>query len=159
MPIPVYGIAAWSGVGKTTFIVAMVEVLKSKGIKVGVLKHDAHSFDIDREGKDTFRFSSAGAEVVAIASADRAVVMENRYVSFNKIISLMKDVDIILVEGYKNTDIPKIGLYRALSGKPLAGDDFCCIVTDVLIDMDVPQFGFDEADKVVDFLLKRESLK
>ena len=159
MSIPVYGIAAWSGVGKTTFISALVRNLKSRGIRVGVLKHDAHDFQLDLEGKDTFYFSKAGADVVAIASANRAAIMENRRVSFNEILSSINNVDIVLVEGYKYENIPKIGLYRALSEKPLAGKDFCCIVTDTPIALDLPQFGFDDVDKVAEFLLERESLK
>jgi molybdopterin-guanine dinucleotide biosynthesis protein MobB len=81
MDIPVYSFIAKSGTGKTTLIEKLIPELKSRGLRVAVMKHDAHEFDVDKPGKDSWRMTRAGADVTVIASATHAAVMENRPVS------------------------------------------------------------------------------
>ncbi|MCD8374435.1 MAG: molybdopterin-guanine dinucleotide biosynthesis protein B, partial [Oscillospiraceae bacterium] len=78
--IPCFTFVAYSNTGKTTYIERLIAELKSRGVRVGALKHDAHEFEIDKPGKDSWRFARAGADVVAVASATKAAVMDYRAV-------------------------------------------------------------------------------
>ena len=118
--IPVYSIVAYSGTGKTTLMVRLIPELKKYGLRVAVLKHDAHEFDIDHRGKDSWRMTQAGADVTMLASATHAAIMENRHVDAEALLARVQDVDIILTEGYKHSNWKKIAVYREASGKPLA---------------------------------------
>ncbi len=106
----VLGFAGYSGSGKTTLIEALIPILKGKGFKVAVIKHDAHQIEIDHEGKDTYRFSKAGADEVMISSKDRSFYIRERERTLDEMIKDAGDMDIILVEGYKNADILKINM-------------------------------------------------
>ncbi len=113
MAIPVIAFAAWSGTGKTTLIEKVVAVLKAKGLRLAVIKHDAHRFEIDREGKDSWRFTQAGADVVLLSSPEKTALVAQRAHTLRELIASVRDVDLILVEGYKNEDLPQIGVSRA----------------------------------------------
>ncbi|MCR4590368.1 MAG: molybdopterin-guanine dinucleotide biosynthesis protein B [Lachnospiraceae bacterium] len=104
----VLGFAGYSGSGKTTLIEALIPLLKERGFTVAVIKHDTHEIEIDHEGKDTYRFSQAGADEVMISSKDRSVYIRERARTLEDMIKDAGDMDIILVEGYKNADIRKI---------------------------------------------------
>jgi molybdopterin-guanine dinucleotide biosynthesis protein MobB len=118
--IPVYSVVAYSGVGKTTLLERLIPVLKRRGLRVAAVKHDAHGFELDREGKDTWRLTRAGADVTAIVSESAAAVMDNRPLSFDDVLERVTGVDIILTEGYRHGGCRKIALLREDSGKPLA---------------------------------------
>lgn len=154
-PIPVYCFAAFSGTGKTTFLEKLIISLRERGLSVGVIKHDAHDFEIDREGKDTRRFSQAGAAVVAIASSAKAAFIEHRELSLGEMLSRVSGVDIILVEGYKYTRRLKLAIYREGAGKPFPGDpeDFIAVISDVPVDTTRPVFDIDDPGGVADFLI------
>jgi molybdopterin-guanine dinucleotide biosynthesis protein MobB len=160
--IPVYSFIGFSGSGKTTFIEKLIPELKRRGIRLGVIKHDAHDFEIDKEGKDSWRFSNAGADVVEISSAEKTAIISktNKAMHLDEIISRMGNVDLIITEGYKAGDKPKIAIYRAASGKPLPlePEKLTAIVTDVDTKTDIPCFGLEDVEKVVDFILCRENL-
>ena len=131
--IPVFSVVAFSGTGKTTLIEKLVRELKQRGLRVAVVKHDAHEFEIDREGKDSWRFTKAGADVTAIVSATKAAIMENRAVTIEALLEKITDVDIIITEGYKAGPWPKIAVMRAATGKPLPipMEDCIAVITDV----------------------------
>ena len=107
---PVVGFSGFSGSGKTTLIEKLIPLLKKKGLKVAVIKHDGHDFEMDREGKDTYRFSKAGADTVLISSVSKSARLGNQSRSLEEMIKDAHDADIILVEGYKYADIPRIGV-------------------------------------------------
>lgn len=155
--IPIISIVAWSGTGKTTFLEKLIPVLKNKGLRVGVIKHDAHRFEIDKEGKDSWRLTQAGADVTALISPDRAVIMENRAVELEHLIAEISDVDLLLTEGYKFGNWPKILLYRKELGKPIPIDPQKCfaVVSDVSIHTSCPLFSLDEVDLVADLICSR----
>jgi molybdopterin-guanine dinucleotide biosynthesis adapter protein len=125
----VVGFAGFSGSGKTTLVEALIPVLKSRGLRVSVVKHAHHKFDIDHAGKDTFRHREAGAFEVVVASGKRLALMRE----FEKpgelkvhhlIAELYDGVDWVLVEGFKESDLPKIEVWRPALGKPaLYGED------------------------------------
>ena len=117
MKTPVIGFSAFSGVGKTTVMESVIRLLTARGVRVGVVKHDRHGFDIDHPGKDSYRHTQAGAAAVVITSPEKTAVVEQRGESLEACLQSIKDVDIILVEGFKHADIPRIGLCRKAVGK------------------------------------------
>lgn len=141
--IPVYSISAWSGAGKTTFIEGAVRELKRIGIRAAVIKHDAHNFEIDKEGKDTYRFTQAGAEIVAITCGTHSAIMENRFTPLEEILTRIHDVDVIIAEGFKNHDgLKRIGLRRGDYGLP--DGEYIAVISDVPFECDVPVFDVND---------------
>ena len=155
MKIPTYSLVAYSGSGKTTFLEKLLPELKKRGLRVAVVKHDGHDFELDKEGKDSWRITRAGADVTAIVSKTHAAIMENRPVPFEEIVGRIKDVDLILIEGGKHADWRKIMLYREGAGKPLAADPAECalIVTDAALDCTTPCFGLEDAAGVAEAIV------
>ena len=156
MTIPVYSIVAFSGTGKTTVITALISELKSRGLRVAAVKHDAHDFEIDREGKDSARMTAAGADVTIIASDAKAAMIENRPVSMEKLISRVTGVDIILTEGYKHGPWPKIGLLRAETGKPLPipPDECFAVMSDTEVETERPLLRLDDISGLADLIMR-----
>jgi len=152
---PIYSIVAYSGTGKTTLLEKLVAELKNRGQRVAVIKHDAHEFDIDHEGKDSWRFTRAGADVTVVVSESKAAIMENRPVPLETLLGKITDVDIILTEGYKSGAWPKIAVQRAATGKPLPVPAEGCfaIVTDVPEQTDTPCFDLDDASGLAEYII------
>lgn len=154
--IPVLAFAAYSGTGKTTLVEKLIESLNAKGLRLAVVKHDVHGIDIDREGKDSWRFSSAGADVVIVNSKEKTFCTEQRDLSFEQVLGKIKDVDLILVEGFKNETLPQIGICREATGKGFTApiSRYVAVVTDVkLEDVNIPRFQFDEIEKITKFIM------
>lgn len=105
-------IVGYKNTGKTTLICALIPLLQQKGYTVAVIKHDAHSFEIDHEGTDTFRQRAAGASAVAITGGARTVQIEEHGSSLAELIASFASYDFILVEGFKNEVYPKIVLIK-----------------------------------------------
>ena len=156
--IPVIGFAAWSGTGKTTLIEKILRELKSQGYRVAVLKHDAHKFEIDREGKDSWRFTNAGADMMLISSGTKTAIVEQRPRSFEENLSMIHDVDIILVEGYKQEAVPRIGISRKATGQglPHPVETYAAVVTDdeSIGSASVPVFGLEDTARITEFIKK-----
>ena len=153
--IPVLAFAAYSGTGKTTVIEKLVRVLKDKGLRLAVIKHDGHRFEIDHEGKDSWRFSKAGADITIIASEEKMAYIEQREVTLMQQIEMVHDVDLILVEGYKNENLPQIGIARKATGKGFTADisRFIALITDMDIDTTMPCFGLDSTEEIAEFII------
>lgn len=147
--------------GKTTLIEGIIRILKSRGYKVGVIKHDVRKFQIDYPGKDSFRFTEAGADNVVIAS-DSTVAMIRKVSerkSIEDLLSLFGDTDIVIVEGFKGNEFPKIEVYRKNASKCLLYknseynfQNFVAIVTNVNLTADIPVFNMNHIKKVADFI-------
>lgn len=155
--IPVLAFAAYSGTGKTTLIERLVVSLKEKGLRVAVIKHDGHRFDMDHEGKDSWRFTQAGADLSIISSAEKTALIEQRELSFPQVVAMVRNVDLILVEGYKNEPLTQIGICRKASGKGFTAElsRYIAVVTDTDIgDAEVPRFGFEEIQELTEFIMK-----
>jgi len=152
--IPIFSFVAFSGTGKTTLLEKLVAELKKRGQRVAVIKHDAHEFDIDHEGKDSWRFTKAGADITAVLSDSKAAIMENRPVALETILGKIADVDIILTEGYKSGAFPKIAIVREATGKslPIPEEECYAIVTDVPGKTSKPCFGLDDISGLADFI-------
>jgi molybdopterin-guanine dinucleotide biosynthesis protein MobB len=155
MTIPVYSVVAYSNTGKTTLLEKLIPELGRRGLRVAVIKHDAHEFEIDREGKDSWRLTKAGAQVTVVASRTKAAIMENRFVPIEELIARVKDVDIILTEGYKHGPWPKIALMRRENNQPLPlpPEECLAVVTDVPVETKTPCLGFDDISALADIIL------
>lgn len=153
---PIYSVVAYSNTGKTTLLEKLIPELKKHGLRVAVFKHDAHEFQIDKEGKDSWRMTQAGADVCAIASGTKAAIMENRPTDPEKVLKMITDVDIILTEGYKHGPWPKIVLYRKENGKPLAANPSECVavMTDEPIQTDTPCFDLNDAQSLAGVIIE-----
>jgi molybdopterin-guanine dinucleotide biosynthesis adapter protein len=119
----VIGFAGFSGSGKTTLIEALIPALKSRGLRVSIVKHAHHKFDIDHAGKDTFRHREAGAFEVVVASNKRLALLrefeQTAEMNVHHLIAeLYEGVDWVLVEGFKTSDLLKIEVWRESTGKP-----------------------------------------
>jgi len=113
MSTPVIQIVGYKNAGKTTLLEQLIRNLSEAGYKVGTVKHDAHQFEVDHEGTDTWRHRRAGAAITAIASATRTAIMAETGSSLDEILQHMQGVDIVLVEGFKQERYPKIVMVRA----------------------------------------------
>lgn len=159
--IPVIAFAAYSGTGKTTLIEKLVRELKNRGLRLAVIKHDGHKFEIDHEGKDSWRFAKAGAYVTVISSAEKTAYVEQGELTLEQLLDMIHGVDLILVEGYKNENLPQIGIARAATGKgfPNEPERFIALVTDMEVDTKVPCFGLEDIPLIADFILERTAVK
>jgi molybdopterin-guanine dinucleotide biosynthesis protein MobB len=134
-PVPVIGLVAASGTGKTTLLKSLVPVLRERGLRLGYLKHAHHSFDLDRPGKDSFEIREAGAEQTLLASSERWALQSaqretSRDPSLDEMVARFDAdaLDLILVEGFKFASYPKIELHRTALGRPLLYPDDADIV-------------------------------
>lgn len=157
--VSVISVVGRSDVGKTTFLEKVVKELKDKGYRVAVIKHDTHGFEIDHPGKDSWRMTQAGSDVVVISSADKMAMIKktSQELSLDQLEAyIMGGVDIILAEGYKSSDKPKIEISRAdVSDELLCTEqELLALVTDQHFDLDVPQFALDDVRGVVEFLIE-----
>ncbi|MCF0229862.1 MAG: molybdopterin-guanine dinucleotide biosynthesis protein B [Parasporobacterium sp.] len=130
--IPVIAFSGWSGSGKTTIIEKLIPELKSRGIRTAVIKHDAHDFEIDHEGKDSYRFAHAGADITIISSKEKTALIEQRSLNLNETIAMVHDVELIILEGYNNEPVPRIGISRQDTGKGLRhpAESHIALITD-----------------------------
>lgn len=158
-----------SGMGKTTLVESLIKEFKKKGYKVGALKHDAHKFDIDKEGKDSYRFTEAGAKDVVIASSEKIGVVKilEEDKSLSKVLELFDDVDIIFTEGFKQNLYPKIEVHRKevdknfLFKNSINKDTFIAIATNEHIE-GITNLDINNIDQIVNFIesyIKTEELK
>ena len=159
--IPVIAFAAYSGTGKTTLIEKLIRELKTRGLRLAVIKHDGHKFEIDHEGKDSWRFAQAGADITMISSAEKTAYIEQGGLSLEQLLGMVHDVDLILVEGYKNKDLPQIGIARKETGKGFTADvsRFLALVTDMEVEADVPCFGLEDIVGITKFILEKMTVK
>lgn len=155
--IPVIAIAGYSGSGKTTLIERLVRYLKTRGVRVAVIKHDCHGFEIDYEGKDSWRFFQAGADLTVISSPRQTACIEQREVSFDRLLGMVHGVDMVLVEGFKDKKLPQIGIARKATGKGFTDtfDRFFAVVTDLDVETTLPCFGMDDTAAIADFIVTR----
>ena len=119
----VFGIAGYSGSGKTTLLEALIPLLTAQGLRVSLIKHAHHRFDIDHPGKDSYRLREAGCSEVLLISDQRWVLMHELRgapePSLDEQIARFSDCDLVLVEGFKQTPIAKLEVHRPSVGKPL----------------------------------------
>lgn len=158
--IPIVSIVGRSGVGKTTLVEKLLVELKRRGRRVATIKHDTHTFEIDQPGKDSWRHAQAGSDVVVIAAPERLALIRRleREWTLDEIAALIEDVDIILTEGYKRANKPKIEVSRRERGHGLVSrsDELVAIATDQPFpEINVPQFALDDINGLTDLIEQR----
>ncbi len=118
--IPILSLTAYSGSGKTTFLEQLIRELKARGVRLAVVKHDGHDFDIDRPQKDSWRFAKAGADAVILSSSTKTAILQYFPREITAVVDEISGMDLILIEGLKHGPYPKLMLYRCDAQKPPA---------------------------------------
>jgi len=163
---PILGFAAASGTGKTTLLIQLIPLLKQRGLRVGLIKHSHHNFEVDKQGKDSYRLRAAGASPVMLASSHRRAIMTEFNPSIEpQLDEQLKvfeqdDVDLILVEGFKTETFPKIELHRGSLNKPylyLQDKNIIAVATDS--DLELPEhltrLDLNNPAQIVSFIMQR----
>jgi molybdopterin-guanine dinucleotide biosynthesis protein B len=156
----VFGIAGYSGSGKTTLLEKLIPQLVQRGLKVSVIKHAHHGFDIDRPGKDSYRHREAGAGEVLLACAHRWALMhecrDEGEPVLADLLGRLQPCDLVLVEGYKQEPIPKLEVHRPALGKPaLYPDraDIVAVASDAPLATRLPQLPLNDPAAIAAFLV------
>ena len=167
----VFGLAGYSGSGKTTLLEALIPRLTAAGLRVSLIKHAHHRFDIDQPGKDSYRLREAGCSEVLLISGQRWVLMHELRgkpePSLEEQIARFSECDLVLVEGFKDTPIPKLEVHRPSVGKPLiAGSGVETIVAVATDEPDVvskltvlPVLDINDRDAIADFILRHQEFR
>ncbi len=161
----IFGFAGWSGSGKTTLIEKLIPLITQRGLKVSLIKHAHHTFDVDQPGKDSYRHRHAGCTEVLVSSSRRwALVHELRGAQepgFAELVERLTPADLVLVEGFKREKLPKLEVYRASTGEALLhpqDKDIVAIATDERVDTKLPQFDLNDAPAIAGFVLRHVGL-
>lgn len=157
--IPMVSIVGKSDSGKTTLLEKLIRELTDRGYRIASIKHDAHSFEIDHEGKDSWRHKNAGAVLTLISSASKiAMVLDSDHDHTMKELRdrFIKDVDLILAEGYKREDLPKIEVFRSALRKEMlcsSQDNLIAVAGDPSsVPIGTPVFDLDDPKVLADFI-------
>jgi molybdopterin-guanine dinucleotide biosynthesis protein B len=160
-----FGFAGWSGSGKTTLIEKLIPLFVARGLKVALVKHAHHTFDVDQAGKDSYRHRHAGCSEVLVTSSRRwALMHELRGAAepgLAEHLAHLSPCDLVLVEGFKREPIPKLEVYRADVGEPLLHPhdaDIVAIASDPRLDTRLPQFDLNDHATIADFMLQHVGL-
>jgi molybdopterin-guanine dinucleotide biosynthesis protein MobB len=162
----IFGVTGWKNSGKTGLMERLVTEITTRGFSVSTIKHAHHSFDVDHPGRDSHRHRVAGASEVMLASGNRWALMhelrKEEEPPFDALLARMSPVDLILVEGYKRENHPKIECYRADVNDPMrqtSDNTICAIATDTDVgDRNIPVFDLNNTTEIADFILKHQGL-
>ena len=161
-----FGLAGWSGSGKTRLIMGLLPELIGRGYSVSTIKHAHHDFDIDKPGKDSFEHRRAGASEVMISSEKRWALMHEHRAALEPnaeaLIAEMTPVDLILIEGFKDDTHPKLEIHRDGNGKPLLypnDPNIVAIATDKPLETNLPRLDIDDILSIADFIESHCSLR
>ena len=156
----IFGIAGYSGSGKTTLLEKLIPQFTARGLKVAVIKHAHHGFDIDRPGKDSYRHREAGACEVLLSCNDRWALMHERRsdadVTLDELVARLAPCDLVLIEGFKQEPVPKLEVYRPENGKqPLfpGRQDIVAVASDAEVATSLPRLALDDVAGIADFVI------
>ena len=164
-PKPKLGFCAYSGTGKTTLLTQLIPILRNRGIQLGVIKHAHHNFEMDREGKDSFRFRQAGATEVMLASSRRWVLLHENSEEADpdpgELLQRMNldHLDLVLVEGFKHHMLPKIEIHRPSLGRDMMHPDLPGIIAlasdkTPSDNLDIPWLDLNHPEKIAEFIIE-----
>ncbi len=163
-PVPLLGFCAWSGAGKTTLLRRLLPLLRAHGLRVAVVKHAHHSFDVDHPGKDSYELREAGADQVLVASRNRVAwirELQRRHEAppLEEVLRCLDNgaIDLVLVEGYKSAALPKIEVHRPALGRPLLhpGDPHViAVASDRPVATPLPWLDLNRPVQVARFILR-----
>ena len=161
----IFGIAGYSGSGKTTLIEKLIPLFTGGGLRVSLIKHAHHRFDIDHPGKDSYRHRHAGCSEVLVASKQRWALMHElrgqREPTLEEMIGLIAPCDLLLIEGYKREPLDKLEVYRSTLGETLLyphDPRIVAIAGDQRVASELPQFGIDDAPAIAAFIRRQVGL-
>jgi molybdopterin-guanine dinucleotide biosynthesis protein B len=161
----VFGFAGYSNAGKTTLIEALIARFVAQGLRVSLIKHAHHGFDIDRPGKDSFRHREAGAtEVMLVCDRRWAIMHELRDEAepdLESQLSHLAPCDLVLIEGFKSNAVPKIEVHRPANGKPYIWPEnpsIVAVASDVRCEGPLPWLDLNDPAAIADFVLKSVKL-
>lgn len=161
-----FGFAGWSGSGKTTLIEKLIPCFIAQGLKVSLIKHAHHAFDVDQPGKDSWRHREAGCQEVMVVSERRwALMHESRGAAeptLDEQIERLSPCDLVLVEGYKFSTLPKLEISRFSNGKRLLHPEdphIVAIASDHELATTLPCFDLDEPARIATFITQYLELK
>ena len=162
----VFGFAGWSGSGKTTLIEKLIPRFSKRGLRVSLIKHAHHTFDVDKPGKDSYRHRHAGASEVLVTSSQRWVLMHELRgtpePSFEEQLKHLSPCDLVIVEGFKYQPIPKLEVHRAGADAALLHPNDANIVavaTDAKVETRLPLLDLNDDGAIADFILGYLKLK
>ena len=155
-----FGFAGWSGSGKTTLIEKLIPRLAARGLRVSLIKHAHHTFDVDQPGKDSYRHRHAGASEILVTSSRRWVLMHElrgtQEPSFDEQIKHISPCDLLLVEGFKFAPIPKLEVWRAQTGEALLHPNdphIVALATDSKVETRLPVFELNDDSAIAAFIM------
>ena len=156
----VFGLAGWSGSGKTSLIEQLIPELARRGLSVSVIKHAHKGLNLDQSDKDSQRWQAAGGNELLLSCPDRWALLhdlnEDPEPSLAACLARFSPCDLVLVEGFKQDPIPKIEVFRAINGKPLLAPDnpyIVAIATDSVVDTDLPVLDLNAPVAIAAFIL------
>lgn len=157
--IPILSFAAKSGTGKTTYLEKLLPLLKKEHIRIAVIKHDAHGFQMDKPGKDSYRLTQAGADHMILTSTDQTASIfthKNENPELDFLLSKVQDVDLIITEGYKLANMPKLELLRKGYNEELHSnqENLLGIICDFDYETNLPVFPLNQPETLVPFILE-----
>lgn len=155
-PIPVVSFVGKSGVGKTTVLERVIREIKRRGYRVGTVKHDTHGFEMDKPGKDSWRHAQAGSDAVVVSGPHKMALIRTvaEEMPLDELVPLMGAVDLVITEGYKRGNKPKIEISRLERGAGLLcePEELVGVMADYPLDVPVPSFDLDDVTGIVDLL-------
>ncbi len=155
-----FGIAGWSGSGKTTLIEKLLPLLVARGLRVSLIKHAHHTFDVDHPGKDSYRHRQAGAAEVLVTSSRRWVLMHELRgapePSFEEQVRHLSPCDLLIVEGFKHAPIPKLEVWRAVTGEAMLHPNdphIVAVASDAKVETRLPFLDLNDAGAIAQFIV------
>lgn len=161
----VYGVTGWKNAGKTGLMERLVAEITGRGFSVSTLKHAHHSVDVDQPGTDSYRHRTAGASEVLLASGQRLAIMQELRgapePSMADLLARLSPIDLVLIEGFKREDHPKIEAFRAEAGNALmapGNPTIRAVASDTPLKVDQPVFDLNDTSAIADFILNEVGL-
>ena len=153
----VIAISGLKNSGKTTLITRLIPILKAKGLNIGIIKHDGHEFDPDVEETDSYLYRKSGSDSIGIFSKGKYMLIEEKEVDLEYMLKFFENKDLILLEGFKDSNIPKIEVIRSeVSKKPYCKDEnvlaYVSDISDMKIDDDLYIFNIDDIKSISEFI-------
>jgi molybdopterin-guanine dinucleotide biosynthesis protein B len=159
--VKIFGFAGWSGSGKTTLIEKLIPRFVGAGLRVSLIKHAHHTFDVDHPGKDSYRHRHAGASEIMVTSSRRWVLMHElrgaHEPSFDEHVRHLSPCDLLLVEGFKFAPIPKLEVWRKEPGEPLLHPNdphIVAVASDEKLDTKLPLLQLNDDAAISEFIVR-----
>jgi molybdopterin-guanine dinucleotide biosynthesis protein B len=160
-----FGFAGWSGSGKTTLIEKLLPLFRERGLRVSLIKHAHHTFDVDHPGKDSYRHRQAGATEVLVTSSRRWVLMHElrgaHEPSFEEQVRHLSPCDLLIVEGFKHAPIPKLEVWRAVTGEAMLHPNdphIVAVASDAKVETRLPLLDLNDPPAIADFIVRHQQL-